>query len=141
MIDKGKRPLALARRLRLQKRFLTAYAQGFPTVKSAAKKAKLGTTSHYRWMDTDEKYAQTFKRLRDERVEEFEAEAARRAVTGISVPKTVAGERVDVKEYSDALLMFILKAERPEKYKDRVDTTIHATVDWGELVRLSMEGE
>ena len=145
MVDgngKGKRALPdrKLRTLQRQARFLRAYATGFPTAKSAAKRAKVGRTSHIRWLATDPKYAERFNQLRADRVEEFEAEAARRAVTGVTRPMTVAGESVEITEYSDALLMFILKAERPEKYKERhqLDHSVSLN-EWAEVCRRSRE--
>ncbi len=126
--------------LTLQARFLAAYATGFPTAKSAAKKAKIARSSHIRWLVNDPKYAERFDQLRQERVEEFEAEAARRAVTGVTRPMTVAGESVEITEYSDALLMFILKAERPEKYRDRREVRHSGDVnEWAEICKRSRE--
>ena len=126
--------------LTLQARFLAAYATGFPTAKSAAKKAKIARSSHIRWLVNDPKYAERFDLLRQERVEEFEAEAARRAVTGVTRRMTVAGESVEITEYSDTLLMFILKAERPEKYKDRqhVEHSVDLN-EWAEICKRSRE--
>ena len=92
---------------------------GFPTAKSAAKKAKIARSSHIRWLVNDPKYASAFAALKDDVVKKLEAEVYRRAVTSIERPITVAGERVMVREYSDRLLMFLLKAEKPNKYRDR----------------------
>ena len=139
---KGKRALP-DRKLRTfqrQARFLRAYTTGFPTAKSAAKRAKVGRTSHIRWLATDPEYAERFNQLRADRVEEFEAEAARRAVTGVTRPITVAGESVEITEYSDSLLMFILKAEAPEKYRERQE--VKGTDDlneWAEIIKRSRE--
>ena len=138
----GKRALPdrKLRTLQLQARFLAAYAVGFPTAKSAAKKAKIARSSHIRWLVNDPKYAERFDLLRQERVEAFEAEAARRAVTGVTRHMTVAGESVEIIEYSDALLMFILKAERPEKYRDRREVRHRGDVnEWAEICKRSRE--
>ena len=51
---------------------------------------------------------------------------------------TVAGKAVDVTDYSDALLMFILKAERPEKYRDRREVKHSGDVnEWAEICKRS----
>ena len=71
-------------------------------------------------------------------VEELEAEVYRRAVIGVERPITVAGERVMVREYSDRLLMFLLKAEKPEKYRDRREVKHSGDVnEWAEIIKLS----
>ena len=52
----------------------------------------------------------------------WEAEAVRRGVEGIEKPIYYKGECVDtVKEYSDSLLIFLLRGAFPDRYKDRVD--------------------
>lgn len=54
----------------------------------------------------------------------LEPEAVRRAVTGVLKPVYQGGEKVGaVREYSDTLLIFLLKGGKPHKYKDRVDLT------------------
>ena len=126
--------------LTLQTRFLAAYATGFPTAKSAAKKAKIARSSHIRWLVNDTKYAAAFTELKDDLVEELEAELYRRAVLGVERPITVAGERVMVREYSDRLLMFLLKAEKPEKYRDRREVKHTGEVnEWAEIIKRSRE--
>ena len=50
---------------------------------------------------------------------EVHLEIKRRAIEGVSVPRTVAGERVDVREYSDRLLLALAKSQMDE-YKERV---------------------
>ncbi len=51
----------------------------------------------------------------------LEAEARRRAVEGVRKPVYCRGEIVGtVKEYSDTLLIFLMKGARPEKYRDNV---------------------
>lgn len=50
----------------------------------------------------------------------LEPEAVRRAVEGVQKPIYYKGKRVGrVREYSDTLLIFLLKAHDPERYKDR----------------------
>ena len=52
----------------------------------------------------------------------------------------MAGESVDVREYSDSLLMFILKAEKPEKYRDRREVRHSGDVnEWAEIIKRSRE--
>ena len=48
-----------------------------------------------------------------------ESELRRRAVEGVDTPVYQGGKLVDtVKKYSDVLLMFLLKAHNPSKYRD-----------------------
>ena len=57
------------------------------------------------------------KEAQEEASDELEREAWRRAVEGVENPKTIAGERELVREYSDTLLIFLLKGTKPEKYR------------------------
>ena len=54
-----------------------------------------------------------------EGVDILEAEARRRAVTGVDKPVYYKGEVVgSITKYSDRLLMFLLRAHRPQKFRD-----------------------
>ncbi len=151
MAKKKTSPGVALKKLDRQELFLTAYAKGLPTVATAAKTARMDRGTHFAWMKTDERYAERFNALRDERVDEFEVEAARRAVQGVSrlvlhngapVRLTKKGKPLEITEYSDALLMFILKAERPGKYKDRQAVDVHHSHDineWAEICRRSRQ--
>jgi len=122
-----------------QKRFLREYEK-FPTVKSAAARSKINRRTHQRWVKTHPKYGAAFAALKDDAVEELEAEAYRRAVLGVERPITVAGEQVMVREYSDRLLIFLLKAERPEKYRDRREVKYSGDINvWADLCRSARE--
>ena len=57
----------------------------------------------------------------EEAADTLELEAWRRAHDGIEKVITVAGKREVVKQYSDTLLIFLLKAIRPDKYRERVN--------------------
>lgn len=53
--------------------------------------------------------------------EVLEQEAWRRAVTGTLKPVYQGGEQVGtVREYSNTLMIFLLKGANPEKYRERV---------------------
>ena len=55
----------------------------------------------------------------------LEDEATRRAVEGWDEPVFYQGEQTGlVRKYSDTLLMFRMKAQWPEKYRDRVTTEL-----------------
>ena len=58
---------------------------------------------------------------REEACDALEAEARRRAVEGVRKPVYYRGEIVGtVKEYSDTLLIFLMKGAMPEKYRENV---------------------
>ena len=69
------------------------------------------------------RHSEHFAAQWDEALEEgtdlLDAEARRRAVTGIDKPVFYKGEVVgSITKYSDSLLMFLLKAHRPQKFCD-----------------------
>ena len=109
-----------------QRSFLVAFSQ-LGNISKAAKRAKVDRSSHYKWIDPkhqlyNDNYQAAFKVAQKIAVEHLEAEARRRAVEGIEEPVFYKGEIVGHKmRYSDTLLMFLLKGNAPEKYKDRVE--------------------
>ena len=69
-------------------------------------RAEIGRTAAYKWRDDDEAFAAEWEDAIEEGTDALEDEAIRRA-----------------KDKSDTLLIFMLKARRPEKFKDRAETT------------------
>jgi hypothetical protein len=100
--------------------FLAAYAETC-SITSAARAAKLNRSAHYDWLASDEEYRKAFAKAHEQAADALEDEAVRRAHEGTEKPITVAGERELVREYSDTLLIFLLKAIRPAKYRERFD--------------------
>ena len=65
----------------------------------------------------------------------WEEEMARRAFEGVDKPLMYQGDVVEiVKEYSDTLAIVLMKAHRPEKYRDRMDikqdTDLNITINF-----------
>jgi hypothetical protein len=106
----------------LKKRaFLVAYSECGNIVRAAAA-AGVHRSSHFHWVKGDEAYADAFREA--ERMAGFllEAEARRRAAEGIDKPVYYQGQVVGtVKEYSDTLLIFLLKGALPDKYREGWD--------------------
>jgi hypothetical protein len=104
-----------------QRAFLAAFRKT-GNVRLACGAAKVGRSSHYRWLNQSPAYREAFAVAKEEVADLLEAEAYRRAVEGVERPvgwyKGQAGG--SVREYSDTLLIFLLKGLRPEKYGDRV---------------------
>jgi len=121
-----------------ERAFLVAF-RATGNVRLACKAASVGRSSHYRWLDKDSEYRAAFDLAKQDAADILEAEAFRRAVEGVEEPvgwyKGVPGGTV--RRYSDVLLMFLLKALRPEKYRERVEVRgAFASID---LNRLSDE--
>jgi hypothetical protein len=89
---------------RVQK-FLDTYAQT-ASISEAAKAAKITLAMHYQHLEADPRYRKAFEAAQQQAVDLLEAEAFRRALAG-----------------SDELLMFLLRAWRPERYQE------HTTVE------------
>lgn len=111
-------------RHRKKRAFLVAFAQ-CGNVAQAAELAGIHRTTHYDWLGSDPQYAAAFVEAEDEAADRLEQEARRRAVEGVRREKSYyyKGERVGVDvetDYSDTLLIFLLKGLRPEKYRDNV---------------------
>lgn len=88
-------------------------------VSTAAKKAKIGRRTAYGARLSDEVFAEAWKECLDIAVELLEEEARRRAAEGCDRPVYQGGKLVGkVREYSDVLLIFLLKAHRPDKYRE-----------------------
>lgn len=81
----------------------------------------------YKWQEHDAEFDLAFHQAEIDATETMEAEAYRRAVEGTDKPVYQGGVMVGtVREYSDTLLIFMLKARSPEKYRDRIDVTTGA---------------
>jgi hypothetical protein len=89
-------------------------------VTRAALAAKIERTTHYKWLREDPQYAAEFAEANEEFIEKLEEEADRRAVDGTIRPVFYQGSQCgEVREHSDTLLIFRLKALRPEVYRER----------------------
>ncbi len=102
-------------------RFFKALAgQGFIT--KACEVAGYRRASVYEWRDADAFFGARWKDAQEEYKEKLEREADRRAVEGDKKAVWYQGRKVgEVRDYSDSLLMFRLKALDPDRYKDRAE--------------------
>jgi hypothetical protein len=111
-----------------KKRFLEHFAE-FGNVSTAAKLAGIDRTTVYFWQEIDDEFAEGFRQADLKATEVLEAEARRRAVEGVTSETPVRGRNGELLDtivetkYSDTLLIFLLKARSPEKYRDRHDIT------------------
>ena len=110
-----------------KQRFLEEYAQS-GNLKQSAAAAGVGRRMAYTWQEHDEAFALAFREAELEAVEALEAVARERATTGSKLVREVyRGDRLieRIVEYrpSDAVLVKLLQALRPEKYGDRLQVT------------------
>lgn len=119
----------------LQRAFLAAYPT-LGTVGGAAAAAGIDRHTHARWLAANLEYAEAFAAAKDEFVEVLEVEARRRAADGTLEPVFFKGEQCgEIRKYSDTLMIFLLKANRPDKYRDEVRIITESEID-AELHRL-----
>jgi len=83
--------------------------------------------THYDWLKADPGYKAAFEAVQDQEAQALEDEAVRRAYEGVERPVYQMGRQVGtIREYSDALLIFLLKGLRPAKYRERYDVVVAA---------------
>ncbi|MDR3587514.1 MAG: hypothetical protein P4L59_19710 [Desulfosporosinus sp.] len=105
--------------------FLTAFQEcGMVTL--AAEIAGIARSTHYRWLEEDPAYPALFVAATEQASERLEQEARRRAVEGTKKDVYYQGKPCGVvTEYSDTLLIFLMKGAMPDKYKDRISNELN----------------
>lgn len=114
-----------------QKKFLNAFPTNL-TINATCRRTGIDKRTHFYAMQKSPGYAQCFEALKEYVVLAMEDEAVRRATKGITEDVFYQGTKCGTKKvYSDGLLMFMLKAARPDVYRERVtmDTTTTMTTD------------
>lgn len=103
--------------------FLVAFSE-CGNVTQAAISAGIVRQTHYDWLSNSPDYADLFEQAKESAADKLEQEARRRAIEGTQKAIYYQGEIVGYENvYSDNLLMFMLKGDRPEKFKDRTELT------------------
>lgn len=96
-----------------------------PNVSRAARTLNLTPKAFRHHKAKNPEFAEAWDDAIEEGIEKCEAEVHRRAFEGTEKPVTFQGVITDTyREYSDTLAMFLLKAHRPDKYRERVDQNI-----------------
>src|SRR4051812_11058981 len=117
-----RRPLtarALERTAAKQQAFLKALSR-LGTVTAACQVVQVGRRSIYDWVERDQEFAAAFDLAREVAADILEAEARRRGVDGVSEPVYFRGAVVGhVQRFSDACLLAVLAAYRPERFRRR----------------------
>lgn len=98
--------------------FLEALAKGY-SVSAAASGAGFSRATVYQRRKDNASFAERWDDAYEAGSDVLEDEARRRAVEGTDRPVYQNGKLVGhVREYSDVMLVLMLKARRPEKYRD-----------------------
>ena len=112
--------------------FLESLANSGNVTGSAAV-AKISRQTLYKMRREDEEFRGLWDTAADLGIDALEDEATRRAAEGTEEPVYQGGKLVGtVRKYSDVLLIFMLKARRPERFKDRTATE-HTGADGGPI--------
>ena len=106
-------------------------------VSDAAHAAGIGRATAYQWRDADAEFAAGWTAAIEAAADTMEREAFRRAVEGVEEPvvgrvgRDQDGIVTYVRKYSDSLLTTLLKAHKPEKYRERNETKhTYDPIDW-----------
>lgn len=110
--------------------FLKALSDG-GVVRHAAEAAGVSKNTAYRERERDSAFAEAWDDAIDDAADVLEVEARRRAILGVEKVTYVRSGTDDkgrpvftqqtIREYSDTLLIFLLKGMRPEKFRDGYD--------------------
>ena len=109
--------------------FLTVLAETC-NVSRAAKAIGVARITVYEWRDAFVEFAAAWDKAKQLGVDALEDEAHRRAFEGNE--KTVFHQGAEcgtVREYSDTLAIFLLKAHKPDKYRENANLHVTSNVD------------
>jgi len=101
----------------------------FSTPGPALKAAGATPSQLARWREEDGAFLAAERQVREGIADELEREAVRRAFRGVRRPVYQGGLLAGyLTEYSDQLLMFVLKAMRPERFREKSEVSVNPIV-------------
>lgn len=118
--------------IRAKHAFLSDFVR-WANITSAVVAAGVTRGTYYTWLERDENFAAAVKLAGEAATERLEREAWRRATEGSPYTRTSYwhGEPVgtDSKiEYSDQLLMLLLRARKPDTYRENVNVNVNQVI-------------
>lgn len=114
--------------------FLSAFSY-CGRIRRAALEARVNWRMHYHWLK-DAVYAAAFEQAKELAADFLEDEAVRRATEGVQRAIYHKGDKIGEETiYSDTLLIFMLKAMRPERFRDNT----HVKVEQDIQVNITVE--
>lgn len=106
----------------------------------ACEASGLSRTQIAAWRRVDSEFAALYEEAEQMGVTALEDEVHRRAFQGVEEPVFHQGEQVGtVTKYSDGLATLLLKAHRPEKYRERQDINVSGQVDIAAVILAARE--
>lgn len=112
-------------------------------VSDAARAAGVDRSTPYRWREAEPEFAAAWDEAIESVMDAMEGEAYRRAVEGVDEPvfgriaKDTDGQIGTIRKYSDTLMNTLLKAHRPEKYRDKAAGGVLLNVTPEQLAQMS----
>ena len=114
-------------------------------MRAACAKAHIERTAAYRARQGDEAFAASWKSAIEDAIDDLEAEAWHRARVGDvkflfyqGEPIKINGKMVVERQKSDTLMALLLKAHRPEKYRERAES-LNLNLDLANLTDEQLE--
>lgn len=99
------------------------------TVSAGVKEARTTRGTVFDWRESDPEFAAAEIEAREALIDSMESEAYRRGVKGVQRPVYQAGALAGyVTEYSDLLLQLMLRANRPDKYREKNDVQVAVVI-------------
>lgn len=94
-----------------------------PNLSRACDKAHVSRWTAYGWKENDDAFSKEWEDALERSCDSLEQEATRRARDGVVKRKFTpvvdnTYDEYEEREYSDTLLIFLLKAHRPKKFRD-----------------------
>jgi hypothetical protein len=112
-------------------------------VSRACAAINIGRSTAYEWRDQDAEFAAAWDEAVEAGLDDLEEEARRRALEGLMQKKFTKNGAAIIdpatnqpyfeRVYSDSLMQMLLKAGRPEKYRDRQEITGSLNIDVSKL--------
>ena len=111
----------------MREEFIAALMRGL-SITGAAIQADIPRRTVYEWRDADADFRVAWDEALEYGSDRLEDEAFRRAHDGVERPLVSAGKIVKddegtairLREYSDTLMCLLLKARRPDKFRERI---------------------
>ena len=101
-------------------------------VTAAATQAGITRDAAYKARRAKPEFAELWEDAKEESLDAMEAEAWRRAMQGVDEPVYYAGKVAGhITKYSDTMLIFLLKAGRPHKFRERHSVDVSGRLDVG----------
>lgn len=125
--------------------FFLAELRKCGNVRAACARAKIERSTAYKARKEDAAFAEQWKAALDDAIDDLESEAWHRAQVGDvkylfyqGEPIELNGKPVIERQKSDTLMALLLKAHRPEKYRERAET-LNFNLDVGNLTDDQLE--